>query len=289
MKAEVVLECGNRLGEGPVWDDRDGVLYWVDITGAAVHRFDPARGEHRQWPTGEHVGSLGLRESGGLVLALKNGFATLDLDSGALERIVDVEADRPDNRFNDGRCDRAGRFLAGSLAYSEDRPAGTLYRLGVDGDVAPVLKDLTVPNGLCWSPDGRTMYFTDTPTREIRAYAYDPGSGSPSSPRLFRKVEDTPGWPDGSITDSEGFLWNGEWDGARVVRYAPDGSVDRVVEVPARRATCAALGGPDLKTLYITTAFDRMSDGERADWPLSGHLFAVPVDVPGLPEARYRA
>jgi L-arabinonolactonase len=287
MKAEVVLECGNRLGEGPVWDDRAGWLYWVDVTGAAVHGFDPASGEHRQWPTGEHVGSIGLRQSGGLVLALKNGFSSLDLDTGAVERIAAVEVDLTDNRFNDGRCDRGGRFFAGSLTYSEDRPAGTLYRLDADHRVEKILTGITVPNGLCWSPDGRTMYFTDTPTREIRAYEYDQEEGMPSASRLFRKVDDTPGWPDGSITDSEGFLWNGEWDGARVVRYAPDGTVDRVVEVPARRATCAALGGADLKTLYITTAFDRMSEGERAEWPLSGHLFAVPVEVPGLPEARF--
>ncbi|MDX1541625.1 MAG: SMP-30/gluconolactonase/LRE family protein [Geminicoccaceae bacterium] len=288
MKAECILECGNRLGEGPIWDDRSGWLYWVDVTAAEVNGFEPKSGEHRRWGTGEHVGSLSVREGGGLILALKNGFSTLDLESGRVTRICECEAELDNNRFNDGRCDREGRFLAGSLVYSEDQPKGSLWRLDPDHRVSRVLSGITVPNGLCWSPDGGTMYFVDTPTREIRAYAYDRASGTPSDPKLFRKVDDTPGWPDGSIVDSEGFLWNGEWDGARVVRYAPDGSVDRVVEVPARRATCAALGGPDLKTLYITTAWDRMSEAERAEWPLSGHLFAVPVDVPGLPDPRYR-
>ena len=288
MKAEMVLACGNRLGEGPIWDGGRGLLFWVDIVGCAVHALDPESGEHQVWPTPEHVGSLSVRERGGLVLALKNGFATLDLESGAVEHIAEAEADKPDNRFNDGRCDRQGRFLAGSLPYSEDKPLGALWRLDVDHRAEPVLTGITVSNGLCWSPDGRTMYFVDTPTREIVAYDYDTARGTPSSPRLFRKVEDTPGWPDGSVTDSEGFVWNGEWDGARVVRYAPDGSVDRVIEVPARRATCVALGGPDLKTLFITTAWDRMSEAERAEWPLSGHLFAAPVDVPGLPDPLYR-
>jgi L-arabinonolactonase len=287
VKAECILECGNQLGEGPVWDDRTGWLYWVDIVGSEVHALDPATGEHRRWPTGEHVGSLAVREAGGLILALKDGFSTLDLTSGEVTRIAPAEADLPDNRFNDGRCDRAGRFFAGSLTYPEDQPKGTLWRLDPDHKAIPVLRGLTVPNALCWSPDGRTMYHTDTPTREIKAYDYDLQTGTPSSPRLFRKVDDTPGWPDGAVIDSEGFMWNGEWDGARVVRYAPDGSLDRVIEVPARRATCMALGGPDLKTLFITTAWDRMSDAERAEWPLSGHLFAVPVDVPGLPDTRY--
>lgn len=286
-RAECILPCGNRLGEGPIWDGARGLLFWVDIVAPAVHAFDPASGEHRTWAAPEHVGCLSVRKGGGLVLALKSGFAALDLETGEFQTLAAVEADRPDQRFNDGRCDRQGRFFAGSLAYGEDRPAGTLWRLDPDHSTTPVLTGLTVPNSLAWSPDGRTMYFADTPTREIRAYDYDIESGRPGVSRLFRRVDDSPGWPDGSTVDSEGALWNCEWDGARVVRYTPDGEVDRVVAVPARRATCCALGGPDLKTLFITTAFDRMSEAERAEWPLSGHLFALPVDVPGLPDPLY--
>lgn len=287
-KAECVLACANRLGEGPIWDGERQTLFWVDIVSSTVHALDPASGAHRIWPVPEHVGSLSVRERGGLVLALKSGFAALDLETGRTTMLAPAEADQPDNRFNDGRCDRQGRFWAGSLAYTEDQPLGTLWRLDPDHRAQPVITGITISNGLCWSPDGRTMYFVDTPTREIMAYAYDPATGTPSAPRLFRRVDDTPGWPDGSIVDSEGCLWNAEWDGARVVRYAPDGSVERVVEVPARRATCCSLGGPDLRTLFITTAWDRMSPAERADWPLSGHLFALDVDVPGLPDPRYK-
>lgn len=287
-KLESVLACHNRLGEGPCWSSAEQALFWVDILAPAVHRWHPASGEHRRWPVPEHVGCLALRQDGGLVLALKSGFATLDPADGAVDVINPCEAHLPDNRFNDGRCDRAGRFWAGSLPYDESTPQGTLWRLEADHSAHPVLGGIMCPNSLCWSPDGRTMYFADTPTREIKAYDFDLEAGVPANPRRFARIDGTPGWPDGSTVDSEGFLWNAEWDGARVVRYAPDGAIDRVVEVPARRPTCCAFGGPDLETLYITSAWDRMSEAERTDWPLSGNLFAFDPGVAGLPETPYR-
>lgn len=287
MEAEPVLACRNRLGEGPIWSVEEQALYWVDIVAPAVHRFRPRDGVHDRWPVPEHVGSLSMRSAGGLVLALKSGFALFDPGSGAVEMIADAEADKLDHRFNDGRCDREGRFLAGSLTYSEDAPVGALWRLDADRKATPVLNGITISNGLCWGPDGATMYHVDTPTRVIRAFDYDQEAGLPTNPRVLVETDPDGGWPDGSITDSEGCIWNAEWDGARVVRYTPDGKVDRVVGVPARRATCAAFGGPDLKTLYITSAWDRMSEDERDEWPLSGDLFAIEVDVPGLPDPRY--
>lgn len=285
--AEPVLDCQNRLGEGPIWSIEEQALYWVDIVTPAIHRFRPGHGAHDQWPMSEHVGSLSMRAAGGLVVALKSGFGLFDPKSGAVEMINDAEAEKLDNRFNDGRCDREGRFFAGSLTYSEDAPVGCLWRLDIDHRATPVLNGITISNGLCWSPDGGTMYHVDTPTREIRAYDYDQEAGQPANPRVLVETDPEGGWPDGSITDSEGCIWNAEWDGARVVRYTPDGKVDRVVSVPARRATCAAFGGPDLKTLFITSAWDRMSKDERKEWPLSGDLFAVEIDVPGLPDPKY--
>ena len=286
-EAEPVLACQNRLGEGPIWSVEEEALYWVDIVAPAVHRYRPRTGTHDQWTMPEHVGSLSVRASGGLVVALKSGFGVFDPADGKVEMINDAEADKLDNRFNDGRCDREGRFFAGSLTYSEDQPVGSLWRLDVDHSAKPVLNGLTVSNGLCWSPDGGVMYFVDTPTREIQAFDYDQATGTPSNPKVLVKTDPEGGWPDGSITDSEGCIWNAEWDGARVVRYTPDGVIDRVVSVPARRATCAAFGGPDLKTLYITSAWDRMSKDERREWPQSGNLFAIDVDVPGLPDPQY--
>lgn len=287
-EAELVLPCQNRLGEGPIWSVEEQALYWVDIVAPAVHRFRPSDGTHNHWAMPEHVGSLSMREAGGLVVALKSGFGLFDPESGAVRMINDAEADKLDHRFNDGRCDRQGRFFAGSLTHSEDAPVGCLWRLDADHRATPVLNGITIANGLCWSPEGDTMYFVDTPTREIRAYDYDRTSGTPGNPRVLVTIDPEGGWPDGSITDSEGCIWNAEWDGARVVRYTPEGEVDRVVRVPARRATCAAFGGPDLKTLYITSAWDRMSQAEREEWPLSGHLFAIEVDVPGLPDPKYK-
>lgn len=285
-KAECVLACRNRLGEGPVWSAGEQALYWVDIVSSSVHRFEPASGDHVSWPVPEHVGSLALRGTGGLVLALKSGFGAFDTATGRVEMISPCEADLPDNRFNDGRCDAAGRFWAGSLPYDESTPRGALWRLDADHTAHRVLSGIMCPNSLCWSPDSRTMYFTDTPTREILAYDFDLERGLPSKPRLFVRA-DSGGFPDGSIVDSEGFVWNAEWAGARVVRYAPDGTIERVVEVPAQRPTCCAFGGPDLRTLYISSAWDRMSEAELEAWPLSGNLFAYDAGVAGLPEARY--
>lgn len=287
IDAEPVLACQNRLGEGPIWSGEEQALYWVDIVAPAIHRFRPADGRHDQWPMPEHVGSLSMRESGGLVVALKSGFGLFDPESGSIDMVNHAEADKLDNRFNDGRCDREGRFFAGSLTYSEDAPLGSLWRLDSDYQATPVLDGITISNGLCWSPDGATMYHVDTPTREIRAYDYDQERGLPYNPRVLLTTDPEGGWPDGSITDSEGCIWNAEWDGARVVRYTPDGKIDRIVRVPARRATCAAFGGPDLKTLYITSAWDRMSAEERAEWPRSGDLFAVDLDIPGLPDPQF--
>ena len=286
-EVECVLECRNRLGEGPIWSGHEQALYWVDIVAPAIHWFHPASGEHRSWPVPEHVASLSLRQVGGLVIALARGFATFDLESGAVEMINPCEADLPENRFNDGRCDRAGRFWAGSLPYTEDQPKGTLWRLEPDHTAHRVLSGITVPNGLCFSPDDRIMYFTDSPTRRIMAYDFDLATGTPSNPRLFAKVPDEAGWPDGAIVDADGGVWSCKWDGARVVRYSPDGTVDRVVAMPVPRPTCAAFGGADLDVLYVTSASDRLSEAQRAEFPLSGNLFALDAGMRGLPDPRY--
>lgn len=289
MKEAVpVLACRNRLGEGPIWSIEEQSLYWVDIVAPAIHRYRPASGEHDQWPLPEHVGCISMREAGGLVVALKSGFGLFDPKTGSVEMINNAEAEKLDNRFNDGRCDREGRFFSGSLTYSEDQPLGSLWRLDDDHRATIVLRDITVSNGLCWSPAGDRMYFVDTPTRQIRSFYYDQQAGLPENPTVLVDVDPKGGWPDGSITDSEGCIWNAEWDGARVVRYTPDGEIDCIVTVPARRPTCAAFGGEDLKTLYITSAWDRLSRDERDAWPLSGDLFAIDVEVPGLPDPKYK-
>jgi sugar lactone lactonase YvrE len=284
-----VGETRALLGEGPVWDPIEGVLWWVDIRRPALHRSTPATGATREWPMPEEVGSLALRRDGarGLLLALRSGFAFFDPATGGLERIGDPEPDQPDNRLNDGRCDRRGRFWVGSMHVSARQPTGALYRLDPDRTWHRLRDGITVPNSLAFAPDDGTLYFADTPTRRIMAYAFDAARGALGSARVFATLAEDAGYPDGSTVDAEGFLWNAHWDGGRLTRYAPDGRVDRVVPLPVSRPTCCAFGGPALDILYVTTASVRLDEAELARQPWAGGLLALDVGIRGLPEPRF--
>lgn len=283
-EVECVLERADVLGEGPVWSEQDQSLYRVDIAGRRVRRFTPATGQQREWIVPSDVGALALRAGGGAVVALRTGFALLDLGSGRLDPLGDPEQGRPDNRFNDGACDRAGRFWAGTLHDDELEPLGSLYRLDPDLGWHAVLHDVICSNGLGWSPDDRTMYFTDSRVGRIDAFDFDLASGSLSRRRPFAVLDGQDGVPDGLTVDADGYVWSAVWDGWRVVRYAPDGTVDRVVELPVQRPTSCAFGGPDLTTLYVTSAARGLTSAERVAGPLGGSLFALQPGVRGLPE-----
>jgi L-arabinonolactonase len=235
----------------------------------------------------EAIGSFALREAGGALVALRSGLHLLDLRSGALDLFCAVEPDRPDNRLNDGRCDRRGRFWVGSMHDRLRAPTGALYRVDPDRTSQRVLDGITVPNSLSWSPDGRVMYFSDTRSREILAYDFDTATGRPGARRVFARVPDDGGYPDGATVDAEGFLWSAHWDGWRVTRYAPDGRVDRVIELPVQRPTSCAFGGERLDVLYVTSASTRLTPTELARGPGAGGLFAVEVGVRGLLESRF--
>lgn len=284
-----VVPARALLGESPVWDAREQALWWVDIRQPAVHRYVPATGATDAWPMAEEVGSLALRRDGGLglLLALRSGFAFFDPATGALERVCCPEPDQPDNRLNDGKCDRRGRFWVGSMHVSGRQPTGALYRLDPDLAWQGVLDGITVPNSLAFAPDDQTLYFADTPTRRIMAYAFDLERGALGASRVFATLAEDAGYPDGSTMDAEGFLWNAHWDGGRLTRYAPDGRVDRVVELPVARPTCCAFGGPALDVLYVTTASIRLSEADLARQPWAGGLLALDVGVRGLPEPRF--
>jgi len=286
-EAELIVDCRNVLGEGVLWSERDRSLYWLDIEAAELWRYDPASGETVRRTLAERAGSFAFRAGGGLIVAFASGFAFYDPDSGERTRIAEIEPDLP-TRLNDGRCDRAGRFLAGTMDESpEKRPIAGVYRLDADLTVERLIGGITTANSLSFSPDGRTLYFADTPKRVIHAYDYDPETGRISRRRVFRSLDDQPGKPDGSTVDAEGCLWNAQWQGGRIVRYRPDGAIDRVVAVPAPNVTCVALGGPDLDILYVTTARQGMSAADLEVFPQAGGLFALCVDVPGLPEATF--
>lgn len=272
------------LGEGPVWCPREQALYWVDIRAPAVRRLGPD-GAVTTWPMPEQVGSIALRESGGILVALQSALSVFDPATGAITRLADAPGHGPGLRFNDGKCDRQGRFWVGTMRAGEAQVPGFLYRLDGAGCTA-VLDGIGIPNSLCWSPDGRTMYFTDSPKRVIWAFPYDPATGAIGECRDFATLP-APLVADGGTVDAEGYLWSANYNGWRVTRFAPDGRVDRIVPVPASNITSCAFGGPDLGTLFITSAYQGLDDAARAQQPAAGGLFAIDVGVKGLPEPRF--
>jgi len=281
-----VWPAGALLGEGPVWDDVDQALYWVDIKAPAVHRFTPSTGERRSWPMPETIGALARRRAGGFVATLKSGFALLDLDSGTIERIGHPEPDRPGNRFNDGKCDAAGRFWAGTMDDGEHAATGWLYRLDPDRSWHRLDGPYVCTNGPAFSPDGRTLYHTDTVGREV--HAFDLASdGSLTRKRRFVGFAETEGYPDGMTTDAEGHLWICHWGGWRVTRFTPAGQVERVVRLPVAQVTSCCFGGPDRSTLFITSAAVGLSPTDLRKQPLAGAVFAYEAGIRGLPSAMF--
>ncbi|MGH3734314.1 MAG: SMP-30/gluconolactonase/LRE family protein [Micromonosporaceae bacterium] len=279
MKPDVVVDAHAELGEGPTWDDRAGVLYWVDVLGRAVHVHDPAGEPDRAIDIGTHVSAIGLCRDDGLLLAVADGFRIMDPATGERGELTAVTHPGPQARFNDAACDPAGRFWAGTMAYDNTPGAGILYRLDPDGTVTPVLTGITVSNGLAFTPDGGTLYYIDTPTRRIDVF--DVVDGELKDRRTLVEVAEGEGFPDGMAMDAEGCLWVAMWDGAAVRRYTPSGELLTSIEFPVPRPTCPVFGGPDLRTLYVTSA------ATGNDNPLSGALFAVEVDVAGVAPYRF--
>jgi sugar lactone lactonase YvrE len=262
------------LGEGPLWDAAGQALYWVDIPAGRVHRM-AADGSITSWDAGQPVGAVVPRASGGLVAAARDGFMALDLASGELTLLAAVEQDRPGNRMNDGACDRAGRFLAGTMAQDERPHAGALYRLEPDLAVTTLLTGVGISNGIGWSPDGRLMYYVDSHAHRVDVFDYDPATGSIDGRRRFAEVGGGDVVPDGLTVDAEGGVWVAVWGGGAVLRHDPAGQVRETVQVPADRVSSCAFGGGDLDRLYITTA---AGPGRGA-----GALFACQPGVTGQP------
>ena len=287
IAVELALPARAELGEGPRWDARSQTLYWVDILKGRVHAFTPATGACRSHRIGQPVGALAVREAGGLVLALRDGFATLDLDTGAVSWIARVEHDRATQRMNDGRCDAAGRFWAGTMAFDPRPGTGTLYRLDRDGSVTPVLGDLTISNGLDWSPDGRSLYFVDSGTQRVDLFDFDPVAGTLANRRAFVQVPEAAGMPDGLVVDADGFVWVALWGGGALHRYATDGALAQVVTLPVSHPTSCAFGGPDLADLYVTSASVELTPAALARQPLAGGLFRLRPGVAGRAGHRF--
>lgn len=285
---EDVLPLQNTLGEGPVWSVEEQALYWVDIAEKCFYRLDADTNTYQRVDVGVPIGVLALRAVGGIVMATQKGFAFWNTQKQELEYIADPEADKPDTRFNDGAVDCAGRFWAGTMDTSPaERPIGVLYRLDPDGSLQSMETGVTIANGIGWSPDNTIMYFTDSPRRVIYAYDFDAASGSITNRRTFVHTPDTVSVPDGLAVDAEGYIWSACWDGAKIVRYAPDGTVDSVLQVPALRVTSCVFGGANLDELYITSASIDLTEAQKKHYPLSGHLFRLKTGVKGLKKYRY--
>ena len=281
------LPARDLLGESPVWDTREAALYWVDTRGRRVQRWDgQPDGAVRHWATPQDVGSIALARPGHLLLALADGFAMLDLGSGAVIPVAEVRHARPPMRLNDGRTDREGRFVCGSMVLHRRDADGALYRLETDGRVTRLLSGVAVSNATCFSPDGRTMYFADSLAGVIRAWHYAQ-DGTLSGERVFADTRPEGSGPDGATVDANGCLWVALVLAQRVACYAPDGRLLRLLDVPVPYPTCPCFGGAELDTLYVTSLRDS-GNVLRSDDPAAGALVEVRgLSVRGLAEVPY--
>lgn len=282
-----VLDARASLGECPTWSTRERALYWVDINEPALHRFDPQTGEDRPMAMPASIGSFALRERGGFVVALRTGIFLADAEGRIERKVADAPYDPHHHRFNDGRCDPRGRFLVGTMNENRDVPSAALYRLDPDFSLHRLFGDITISNGLGFSPDGRTMYHADTPAHVVRAYDYDLATGVPRAPRVFAQWSGETDRPDGACVDSAGDYWVAFYRGGKLMQLSPRGDLVREHAVPAMCPTMPAFGGDDLSTLYVTSARQQREPAELARFPQSGGLFSQRAQVAGLPEPRF--
>ncbi len=289
MAIKLALDARAELGECPVWDDRRHKLFWVDIEGCAIHCFDPETGNDRQIDVGQRVGAIALCGDGGLVAAMAHGFYNVDFDVGLIAAIGDPEADKPNNRFNDGKCDPAGRFWAGTMGMSKPRqPVGGLYVLEA-GQIRQALDGVSVSNGLAWSADKRTMYYIDTQLQTVDAFDYQLTIGALANRRSIIRLPEGTGRPDGMTIDAEGMLWVAHWGGWQVGRYDPaTGRQLTRIDVPAEFVSSCAFGGLNLDTLFITTSRKGINSTDLEAQPSAGGVFCVKPGYLGLSAARYQ-
>jgi len=282
VRAELVVDCRNAHGEGVLWSHEHGLLMWTDINGERLWTYEPVTGAERFYTTPGRIGCFAPREGrpfNELIVAFADAFAFLNLLTCKREDISAFEPDLPTTRLNDGRTDRAGRLIAGGMDEAELAPISSVWRVDPDLSVTKLFGGVSCANSACFSPDGRRMYFADSPTKTIVAYDYDTATGRLGAKRIVAKVD---GIPDGSCVDREGCIWNAVWEGYRVEQRSPEGALLQVVEVPVRKPTCCAFGAADLSTLYITTSRLMEEEDNLGREPSAGGLYAVRPGVEGL-------
>jgi sugar lactone lactonase YvrE len=285
---ERVIAAGNQLGESPVWRADEGALYWVDIPKGLITRHVFNTGVNSQWKLPAPIGSFTFRSEGGMVVALKTGIYFFNPENGDLRQIHNPEAGLPENRFNEGKCDPRGRFFTGTMnEVVRGKPDGSLYRLDAQAELSIILKEITIPNGLAWSPDGSRMYFADTRRHVIFQFDYDTDDGIPFHQRTFVDLSSYEGLPDGATVDADGCLWSAMFSGGRIVRYTPKAKIDRVIGLPVTQVNSLAFGGTDLRTLFVVTSKHLLNESALTAQPLAGDIFAIDVGVAGTVEPSF--
>lgn len=288
IQAKLELPIDAHLGEGPVWDEIRQQLWWVDILSGKLHKYDPSKLKNSSVDVGEHIGAAVLRKSGGLVVALKSGLYFFDEKSGEKTFIKDPESHMPENRFNDGKCDPAGRFWAGTLNYNLEKEAGSLYCLNPDLTVEKKLDGITISNGMAWNSRGDRFFFIDTPTGNICSFHYYKESGDISNEYVITHIDEKDGYPDGMAIDTDDKLWVAMYGSGRVIRINPEnGKIEFEVVLPVPKPTSCTFGGKDLNELYITTCREHMSREDLKKYPQSGSLFKVKLPFRGMPVSRF--
>jgi sugar lactone lactonase YvrE len=278
----------NELGEGVIWDAAGAAAWWTDIQGSALYRYSPQDKQLDQWATPERLGCFALVvDSDNLICGFATGFAYFNPATGAIQWLSKIEQNNPGTRLNDGRADRQGRFWAGAMVESGEQGAGALYCLDHQLQVSSPLSGLSISNGLCWSPDGKLMYHTDTPSRRIYRYDFDTDNGAISNQSLLVRT-DKGCFPDGATVDAEGYIWSAQWAASQVVRYSPQGDVDFVLPLPVSQPTCVAFGGPTLNQLFITSAYQGMDTQARKAEPQAGNLFIFQTDIKGIEDPLFQ-
>lgn len=285
---ECIWNAHAQLGEGPMWSVREQALYWVDILGHRLHRYSPSEGQHT-WQFDEEVTAVTERaEADELIITRRHGFARFDPKTEKLVPLLELETDIPGNRFNDGKCDRLGRFWAGTMDFDCEQATGSLYCLSPDLRCERMDSGYVVTNGPAWSADYSTMYHNDSANGRVYAFDFDLKSGAIANKRLFLQFSKEDGSPDGMTTDADGGLWIAHWGTGKLTRHDPQGNVQHTIDFPCSQITSCAFGGPGFRTLYITSAANGLSPGQLEREPLAGGLFALEINIAGLPANQFR-
>jgi sugar lactone lactonase YvrE len=285
MEAVHVLGAQNIIGEGPLWNEEEQALYWVDIVGKTINRYWPESGKHESFAVDAEVGVIAFREADGVVTAGSTGYSFWDPENNKLEPISDPESDKPESRFNDGKVDRKGRFWAGTM--TSEGAVSSLYRMDTDLSVHRMDSGITISNGIGWSPDNRIMYFADSMRYVIYSYDFDLETGAIANRQNLIEVKQEYGIPDGLTVDSEGFIWCAFYAGSKVTRFHPQGDLDLEVTLPVSQPTSCIFGGKDYTDLYVTSAWNGLSDDERKKQPQAGDLFVIKTNVRGMQEPKF--